>query len=73
MKILTKIQRLVDIRGLGLPDVEIPKVLEETDVAFRLQVLILLVDQTPVIPTPLPIATGPTPLLLIPAKSWILV
>ena len=55
--------------GLGLLEVEIPKVREETEVEFRQWVVMLLVEETRVIPTPLPIVTTPTAYLLIRAKS----
>jgi len=56
---------------LGLPEVEIPHVTEEIEVEFRQQVVMLLVEETWVIPTRIPIVTTPTPDLLIRAKSLV--
>jgi len=46
----------------------IPKVREEGEVEFSLVVVMLLMEETRVIPTPLPIVTTPTTCLLILAK-----
>ena len=59
--------------GLGPPEVEIPKVTEETEVEFHQRVVMLLVEETWVIPTPLLIVTTPTPDLSIRAKSLVVV
>jgi len=59
--------------GLGLPEVEIPNVTEELEVKFRQQVVMLLPEETRVIPTPLLIVTTVTPHLSIRAKSWVVV
>ena len=59
--------------GLGLPEVEIAKVMEETEVEFPQQVVMLLAEETRVIPTPLLIVTTPTPHLSIRAKSLVVV
>jgi len=59
--------------GLGLPEVEIPRVTEETEVEFHQRVVMLLVEKTRVIPTSLPIVTTPTPGLSIRAKSLVVV
>jgi len=59
--------------GLGIPEVKIPKVTEETEVEFHQRVVMLLVEETRVIPTPLPIVTTPTPPLSIRAKSLVVV
>ena len=59
--------------GLGLPEVEIPHVTEETEVEFRQRVVMLLVEETWVIPTPPPIVTTLTPHLSIRAKSLLVV
>jgi len=72
-KIVRKVQGLVGIIGLGLPNVEIPKITEETTVEFRLLVLILVVEESCVIPIPLPIVTTPTPHLVIRAKSSVVI
>jgi len=68
-----KVRGLVGMIGLGLPEVEIPKVTEETEVEFHQQVVMLLVEETRVIPTPLLIVTTPTPQLSIRAKSLVVV
>ena len=70
---MRKVQGLVGIIGLGLPNVEIPKITEETTVEFRLLVLILVVEESCVIPIPLPIVTTPTPHLVIRAKSSVVI
>ena len=59
--------------GLGLHKVPIPNVTEETEVEFHQWVEMLLVEETRVILTPLPIVTTPTPHLSIRAKSLVLV
>jgi len=59
--------------GQGLPKVEIQKVTEETEVEFPQRVVMLLVEETRVIPTPVPIVTTPTPHLLIRAQSLVVV
>jgi len=61
------------MRGLGLPEVEIPKVMEETEVEFHQQVVMLLVEEPRVIPPPLPIVPTPTPRLSIRPKSLVVV
>jgi len=73
MKIVRKVQGLVGMIGLGLPEVEIPKVTEETEVELYQQVVMLLVEETQVILTPLLIVTTPTPHLSIHAKSSVVV
>jgi len=73
MKIVRKVRGLVGMIDLGLPEVEIQKVTEKTGVEFRQQVVMLLVEETQVIPTPLPIVTTPTPPLSIHAKSLVVV
>jgi hypothetical protein len=73
MKIVRKVRGLVGMIGLGLPEVEIPKVTEETEVEFHQQVVMLLVEETRVIPTPLLIVITPTPHLSIRAKSLVVV
>jgi len=70
MKIVRKVRGLVGMIGLGLPEVEIPKITQETEVEFRQMVVMLLVQVTRVILTPLPVVTTPTPHLLIRTKSW---
>jgi len=59
--------------GLGPPEVEIPNVTEETEVEFHQQLVMLLVEETRVIPTTLLIVTTPTPDLSIRAKSLVVV
>jgi len=59
--------------GIGLPEVEIPKVTEEREVEFHQWVVMLLGEETQVIPTPLPIVTTPSPHLSIWAKSLVVV
>jgi len=59
--------------GLGPPEVEIPPVTEEAEVEFHQRVVMLLVEETWVIPTPLVIVTTPTPHLSIRAKSLVVV
>jgi len=59
--------------GLGPPEVEIPKVTEETEVEFPQRVVILLVEETRVILTPLLIVATPTPHLSIRGKSLVVV
>jgi len=59
--------------GLGLPEVEIPKVTVETEEQFRQQVVMLLVEETRVIRTSLPIVTTHTPHVSIRAKSCVVV
>ena len=59
--------------GLGVPEEEIPKVTEEMEVEFHQRVVMLLVEETRVNPTPLPIVTTPTPHLSIRAKSLVVV
>jgi len=68
-----QVEDLVGIIGLGLPEVEIPKITEETEVEFYQQVVMLLVEETRVIPTPLLIVTTPPPHLSILAKSLVVV
>jgi len=59
--------------GLGPPEVEIPNVTEETEVEFHQRVVMLLVEEARLIPTPLLIVTTPTPHLSIRAKSLVAV
>jgi len=59
--------------GRGPSEVEIPKVTEEAEVEFHQQVVMLLVEETRVILTPLLIVTTPTPHLSIRAKSLVVV
>jgi len=73
MKIVRQFRGLVDIIGQGLPEVEIPKVTEKMEVEFHQRVVMLLVEETRMIPTPLPIVTTPTPHLSIRAKSLVVV
>jgi len=63
----------VGMIGLGVPEEEIPKVTEEMEVEFHQRVVMLLVEETRVNPTPLPIVTTPTPHLSIRAKSLVVV
>jgi len=68
-----KVQGLVGMIGLGLPEVEIAKVTEETEVEFHQLVVMLLVEETRVIPTALLIVITPTPHLSIRVKSLVVV
>jgi len=68
-----KLRGLVGMIALGPPEVEIPKVMEETEVDFHQRVVMLRVVETRVIPTPLLIVTTPTPHLSIRAKSLVVV
>ena len=69
MTIVRKVQAVVGMIGLGLPEVETLKVTEEMEVEFRPLVVMLLVEEAQVIPMPLTIVTTPTPHFLIGAKS----
>jgi len=64
-----KVQGLVDMIGLGLPEVEISEVTEEMEVEFCLLVVMLLVEETRLILTPLLQATTLTLPCLIGTKS----
>ena len=59
--------------GRGPSEVEIPKVTEEAEVEFHQRVVMLLVEETRVIPTTLLIVTSPTRDLSIRAKSLVVV
>jgi len=70
MTIVRKVQAVVGMIGLGLPEVEILKVKEEMEVEFRPLVVMLLVEEAWVIPMPLTIiVTTLTSHFLIGAKS----
>jgi len=68
MKRVREVQDLVGMIGLGLREVEIRKVMEETEVEFCLLVEMLLVEEARVIRTPPPIVTTPSPLFCIRGK-----
>jgi len=61
------------MKGIGLPELEILKVTEEKAVEFRPWVVMLLVEATRVITTPLPTVTTLATHHLIRAKSLVVV
>ena len=70
---MRKVEGLVGLIGLGLPEVEILNVKQETKIEFHLLVVMLLVEETWVIPTRLPIMPTPTRYLVIHPKFLVVV